>query len=279
VRACRLLGVSRSGFYQFRGRQIPRAKDVREQVYVRAAFAASYQTYGSRRVMHAVRARGLNIGRHRVRTLMKQAELRPRWRRRFVTTTHSNPNFRAAKNTLNRQFSVAQPDRAWVTDVTYVDTARGWLYIAAVLDLYSRKVVGWAGSPHLHAEVAVEALHRAILERHPPLGLLMHSDRGSQYTSDTYQRFLRQYGMQCSMSRSGNCWDNAVMERFFLSLKKECVWQQRYANREEAIKDIGYYINHFYNPVRLHSTLGYLAPDVYEKTQAKNTPLKLSAKT
>lgn len=277
TRACRLLSVSRSGFYQFKHRQTVRIKDVREQVYVRAAFAASHQTYGSRRVMHAVQAQGLRIGRYRVRTLMKQAHLRPHWNKRFITTAHSHPSLRAADNVLNRHFTVERPNQAWVTDITYVTTGRGFLYVAVVLDLYSRKVVGWATSKLMHTEMVVSALSMAIAQRRPARGLLIHSDRGTQYTSDMYQRFVDQHRMQCSMNRSGDCWDNAVMERFFLSLKKECLWQRHYANQAEAARDVEQYIRHFYNPVRLHSTLGYLAPDLYEQTQ--KIRLKMSTKT
>ena len=268
-RACRLLGVSRSGYYKSRRGPVRRVQDLREEIYVRAAFSASHDTYGSRRVVQAVRSQGLKIGRYRVRKLMKHAQLIPRWKRRFVTSTHSHPNARVGANLLNRQFSVQRPNQSWVTDITHVRTGRGWLYLAVVLDLYSRKVVGWASSTDLGGSVVIQALDRAISQRHPPPGLVLHSDRGSQFTSDTYQRLLYRHGIQCSMSRAGNCWDNAVMERFFLSLKCEWLWPQRYANQNEAAKDIALYIHSFYNPTRLHSTLGYLAPDVYEKVEAK----------
>ena len=279
ARACQVVGVSRSGYYQRQHPRPYRPRQIRDEVYVRAAFVASHQTYGSRRVMHAVRAQGLAIGRYRVRTLMKRAQLRAHGTRKFVLTTQSNPNLRAGANVLNRQFTVAQANQAWVTDVTYIDTDRGWLYLAAVLDLYSRKVVGWATSPRLLTPLVVNAIEMAIGQRHPRAGLLMHSDRGTQYTSDTYQQLLYRHGMTCSMSRSGDCWDNAVMERFFLSLKREWTWQRRYLNYTEAAQSIEQYICTFYNPVRLHSTLGYVAPDVFEKNHARKTPLKLSTKT
>ncbi|TCT00427.1 transposase InsO family protein [Paralcaligenes ureilyticus] len=268
-RTCRLLGVSRSGYYKSRSQPVRRAQDVREEVYVRAAFNASHETYGSRRVVQAVRSQGIKIGRYRVRKLMKQAQLTPRWKRRFVTPPNSHPNARVGDNLLNRQFSVPRPNQSWVTDITHVRTGRGWLYLAVVLDLYSRKVVGWATSSDLGGGVVIQALDRAISQRHPARGLVLHSDRGSQFTSDTYQRLLYRHGIQCSMSRAGNCWDNAVMERFFLSLKCEWLRPQRYANQNEAAKDIALYIHGFYNPTRLHSTLGYLAPDVYEKVGSK----------
>lgn len=279
ARLCRVVGVSRSGYYQWRGRRTYSPRQVREEVYVRAAFAASHQTYGSRRVLHAVRAQGLAIGRFRVRTLMKRAQLQPHWTRRFVVTTQSNPNLRAGANVLNRQFAATQVNQAWVTDVTYIATQRGWLYVAAVLDLYSRKVVGWATSPRLLTPLVVQAVQMAIGLRHPPRGLLLHSDRGTQYTSDAYQQLLYRHGMTCSMSRSGDCWDNAVMERFFLSLKREWTWQRHYTSHAQAAQSIEQYISQFYNSVRLHSTLGYVAPDAYEKSHIRGRPWKLSVKT
>lgn len=268
-RACRLLGVSRSGYYKHCRQPVRRARDIREEVYVRAAFQASYETYGSRRVVLAVRNQGLQIGRYRVRTLMKQAQLTPRWKRRFVTSPNSHPALRVGANLLNRQFTVHAPNQSWVTDITHVSTGRGWLYLAAVLDLYSRKVVGWATSTKLGGSVVIQALDMAMARRRPARGLLLHSDRGSQFTGDAYQRYLYRYGIQCSMSRAGDCWDNAVMERFFLSLKREWLWPQRYANQSEATIDIARYIDRFYNPVRMHSTLGYLAPNDYEKARPK----------
>lgn len=278
-RACRLLGVSRSGYYKFRSAPTRPIRDVREEVYVRAAFSASHNTYGSRRIVLAVRSQGLNIGRYRVRKLMRHAQLTPRWKRRFVTSPNSHLSVRVGDNLLARQFSVPQPNRSWVTDITHVGTGRGWLYLAAVLDLYSRKVIGWATSTKLGGSLVIQALDMAMAQRHPPRGLIVHSDRGSQFTGEAYQQYLRRYGIQCSMSRAGNCWDNAVMERFFLSLKREWLWPQRYANQSEAAKDIARYIHLFYNPIRMHSTLGYLAPDVYEKVEAKKSRPKLSTKT
>ncbi|OWT53364.1 IS3 family transposase [Candidimonas nitroreducens] len=279
LRACRLLGVSRSGYYKSRRAPGRSVRDVREEVYVRAAFSASHETYGSRRIVRAVRSQGLSIGRYRVRKLMKRAQLTPRWRRRFVTTPNSHPNVRVGDNLLDRQFSVQHPNQTWVTDITHVVTGRGWLYLAAVLDLYSRKVVGWATATTLSSSVVIQALDRAMAQRHPPRGLIVHSDRGSQFTGGAYQHYLHRYGIRCSMSRAGNCWDNAVMERFFLSLKREWLWPQRYANQSEAAKDIARYIHLFYNPVRIHSTLGYLAPDAYEQVEAQKTRFKLSTKT
>lgn len=256
--ACRVLQVSRSGYYAHRGAR-PSAKSLQEQTHVKAAFVASGASYGSRRVMHALRKQGLRIGRHRVRTLMREAGLRTSWKRKFVSTTDSRHALPVAENVLDRQFDVAEPNRAWVSDITYIRTAQGWLYLAVVLDLYSRKVVGWSMAPTMPAGLVMSALTMALQQRRPAPGLVLHSDRGSQYASDEYQALLKPHHVVCSMSRKGNCWDNSVMERFFLNLKMERVWQRQYANHDEARCDINQYIVGFYNAVRLHSTLGYLS--------------------
>lgn len=275
---CRVLGVSRSGYYARSTRRI-RPKALREQIHVAAAFSASGSTYGSRRISHALRAQGVVIGRHRARTLMRQAQLRPVWKRRFVVTTVAGLGTPTFTNVLDRQFDVQQPNRAWVSDVTYIRTTQGWLYLAVVLDLYSRRVVGWATAPTTHTSLVRQALDMAIRQRHPGRGLLLHSDRGFQYASAEYQAVLAQHGIQCSMSRKGDCWDNAVMERFFLSLKVERLWISRYATRAEAQRDIQDYIENFYNTQRLHSTLGYLTPATYESSRAPNPPITVSTKT
>jgi putative transposase len=264
-RACELLGVSRSGYYASRraaGRTS--AGDLLARARVKAAFASSGASYGSRRVREAVRAQGLPIGRFKVRRLMREAHLRTVWKRKFASTTDSRHTLPVAPNVLERRFEVDEPDRAWVSDITYIRTAQGWLYLAVVLDLYSRKVVGWSMAPTMSAGLVIAALQMALQQRCPPPGLLLHSDRGSQYASEPYQAVLRQYQVVCSMSRKGNCWDNAVMERFFLNLKMERVWQRQYANHGEARRDITQYIAGFYNCVRLHSTLGYMSPVEYE---------------
>jgi transposase InsO family protein len=270
--ACRILQVSRSGYYAHR-RAKPGTKAHQEQVHVKAAFTASGATYGSRRVMHALRAQGLRIGRYRVRTLMREAGLRTRWKRKFVSTTDSKHSLPVAENLLERQFDVGKPNRAWVSDITYIRTAQGWLYLAVVLDLYSRRVVGWSMAPAMPATLVMSALAMALQQRRPAPGLLLHSDRGSQYASDEYQALLRRHHVICSMSRKGNCWDNAVMERFFLNLKMERVWQRQYANHDEARRDINQYIVGFYNAVRLHSTLGYLSPCAYEAKMVVKEPI------
>ncbi|WP_199731329.1 IS3 family transposase [Paraburkholderia sp. RAU2J] len=273
--ACRVLEVSRSGYYAHQ-RAKPSAKSLQERTHVKAAFVASGASYGSRRVMHALREHGPHIGRYRVRTLMREAGLRTSWKRKFVSTTDSRHTLPVAENVLDRKFEVAEPNRAWVSDITYIRTAQGWLYLAVVLDLYSRKVVGWSMAPTMPAALVISALTMALQQRRPASGLLLHSDRGSQYASDEYQALLKQHHVVCSMSRKGNCWDNSVMERFFLNLKMERVWQRQYANHDEARRDINQYIVGFYNAVRLHSTLGYLSPVAYEAKPTVKEPISLS---
>lgn len=264
ARLCRLLGVSRSGLYAARHRQqAPRACAL--STPLQAAFQASGGNYGSRRLCAALKAQGLDVGRYRVRGLMKQHGLRARWRRKFVHTTDSRHDLPVAANILDRRFKPRAPDQAWVADITYIRTGRGWLYLAAVLDLYSRKVVGWAMAPSMPAELVCAALRMAIALRQPAPGLIVHTDRGSQYASQVHRDLLDRHGLIASMSRKGNCWDNAVMERFFLNLKMERVWQRNYANPAEAVTDINHYIVGFYNTHRLHSTLGYRSPTDYEK--------------
>jgi transposase InsO family protein len=262
---CKILGVSRSGYYASQQRAREPVKLCRESAYLQAAFTASGRCYGSRRLCAALQAQGITVGRHRVRTLMRAQGLRPVWKRKFIHTTDSRHTLPIAENVLARQFEPLAANVAWVSDITYIRTRSGWLYLAAVLDLFSRKIVGWAMAPSMPAELVCCALQMAITQRHAPTGLLVHSDRGSQYASELHRALLTSHGLQASMSRKGNCWDNAVMERFFLNLKMERVWQRDYANHAEAIRDITDYIVGFYNNVRLHSKLGYLPPTAYEQ--------------
>lgn len=279
TQACRVLAVSRAGYYQHRQRG-PREKDLAATIHLKAAFAASHRAYGSRRLRLALRAQGLTLGRYRIRRLMRAASLRPVWKRKFLHTTDSRHTLPVADNVLARQFAVPVPNRAWVADITYVRTGQGWLYLAAVMDLFSRKIVGWAMAPTMPTQLVTAALQRALQQRRPAPGLLLHSDRGSQYASQEYQVLLKENGIVCSMSRKGNCWDNAVMERFFLNLKMERVWQRHYANHDEAKRDITDYIVCFYNSTRLHSTLGYLSPTAYERKMAAPTlPIGVSENT
>jgi len=262
---CRVLKVSRSGYYAGLGRQSDAGQVCPDSVRAKAIFQASRRSYGSRRLSIALRSQGLNIGRHRARTLMRRNGLRPRWRRKFIHTTDSRHSLPVAANVLNRQFHPQAPDRAWACDITYIRTQSGWLYLAVVLDLYSRKVVGWAMAADMAAQLVCSALSMAITSRRPAPGLIVHSDRGSQYASAEHARLLAQHGLIASMSRKANCWDNAVAERFFLNLKMECTWHNTYANHAEARADIADYIVAFYNTTRLHSSLGYRSPVQHER--------------
>ena len=205
--------------------------------------------------------------------------LRPVWKRRFIHTTESHHALPIADNRLNRPFEPATVNSAWVSDITCIRTASGWLYLAAVMDLFSRKIVGWAMAPSMPAELVCTALQMAITQRQPPVGLVVHSDRGSQYASDAHRTLLARHRLHASMSRKANCWDNAVMERFFLNLKMERVWPNHYANHAEATRDVTDYIVGFYNSVRLHSKLGYLPPNAYEQHMAEKQPISVSEKT
>lgn len=273
---CRVLEVSRSGYYAARRRSQDQPAVCETSVHLKAAFVASGRAYGSRRLRTAMAARGVVIGIYRVRRLMRQHGLRSAWRRKFVHTTDSKHALPISPNVLDRQFNPARPNQAWVTDITYIRTRSGWLYLAVVLDLFARKVVGWAMAPDMQATLVCRALQLAIAQRHPAPGLIVHSDRGSQYASAAHQALLAQHSLVGSMSRKGDCWDNAVMERFFLNLKMERVWQRDYANHAEATSDIADYIVSFYNSVRLHSKLGNLPPNAFEHQSAINQPIDVS---
>ena len=273
---CRLLGVSRSGFYEANKRAEAPASICPVAVQLNASFAASGGSYGSRPLRKALHAKGMEIGIYKIRRMMRANGLRSAWKRKFVHTTDSKHDLPVAENVLNRQFEPEAVNTAWVADITYIRTRSGWLYLAVVLDLFSRKIVGWSMAPNMPAELVCSAMQLAVVQRQPPSGLIAHSDRGSQYASASYRALLARNDMQQSMSRKGNCWDNSVMERFFLSLKMERVWRRDYANHAEAIRDITEYIVGFYNNERLHSKLGYLPPTVYERAMASKPPIEVS---
>lgn len=212
-RVCRLLGVSRSGWYAARQRALKPQTLCGTRVRLRSVFEATGQCYGSRRLRKALVGQGIEMGRHRVRSLMKELQLKPTWKPKFVHTTDSNHNLPVYENVLDRQFEQTEANRAWVSDITYIRTLSGWLYLAVVLDLYSRKIVGWAMAPNMPAELVCTALQIAIVQRRPSPGLIVHSDRGSQYASHNYRDLLSHHGFQGSMSRKGNCWDNGVPRR------------------------------------------------------------------
>jgi len=278
TQACRILNVSRSGYYAAKAR-VETPVVCAATVHLKAAFYASKRCYGSRRLASALQALDIKIGRFKVMRLMRESNLKPVWKKKFVNTTNSKHDLAVAENILNRQFNPATPNRAWASDITYIHTRTGWLYLAAVMDLYSRKIIGWAMGTTMHTELVNRALLMALGQRKPAVGLLLHSDRGSQYASHEYQNLLKRNGIICSMSRKGNCWDNAVMERFFLNLKMERVWQRDYGNQMEAVKDITEYIVGFYNCVRLHSTLGNLPPMIYEMEMATKELIDVSENT
>jgi putative transposase len=265
---CEALGVSRSGFYAWLTRE-PSDRARRDDVLtreVRKSFLDSDRTYGARRVWHDVLAAGLSIGLHAIERLMRLNALkaRPR-RRRLPADTGVRPVAELPANILDRQFDAVAPNRKWVADFTYIWTAEGWLYVAVVLDLYSRRIVGWSMSATMAAELVTDALVMAIWRRGRPRELLHHSDRGSQYTSEQCQRLMAEHGVLCSLSRSGNVWDNAAVESFFSSLKTERTARKVYRSRDQARADVFDYIERFYNPRRRHSTLGYVSPVAYEQ--------------
>lgn len=263
---CRLLGVSRAGYYAWcRRKESARAQSSRElTVHIAAIHEESRRTYGSPRVHAELRFRGRTVGLHRVARLMRSAGIRARRKRRFVRTTTSDPALPVAPNVLARDFQAHLPNRVWSTDITYVPTREGWLYLAVVEDLYSRRIVGWATATSLERTLTLEALRMALALRVPAAGLVHHSDRGSQYASFDYQKLLEVHGIRCSMSRRGNCLDNAPVESFFGTLKNEHVHHCDFGSVAEAKAAVIEYIENFYNSRRRHSALGYRTPMEYE---------------
>lgn len=267
---CRALAVSAAGYYAWRVRPASArsVSDLTIRSAIRVIHRESRETYGSPRIWDALVKQGHRIGEHRVARLMRQDGIRAKTVKKWRATTQSQHRFPVAANTLERAFTVEAPNRVWAGDITYVWTLEGWLYLAVLLDLYSRRVIGWAMSQRITAELTEQALTMALAKRAPTAGLLHHSDRGSQYAATSYQRVLDEYGLIPSMSRKGNCWDNACVESFFGTLKRELVYHRQYATRSEATQDIFEYIEVFYNRQRRHSTLGYHSPAEYEARAA-----------
>jgi transposase InsO family protein len=268
---CRVLSVSESGYYAWCTRLPSHRQAANEQLieHIRClAYEQGRQIYGSPRIHAELRAQGIACGKHRVARLMHQTGLHAIHKRRHVYTTDSRHSDPVAPNLLQRDFTAPAPNRKWLTDITAVWTAEGWLYLAVVLDVYSRLVVGWAMASHREESLVEAALWMALGRRHPGEELLHHSDRGSQYTSQTYQAVLAQFHIQVSMSGKGDCYDNAMMESFFSSLKTECVQQHSYQSHSEAKLSIFEWIEVFYNRQRRHSSLEYLSPVAYEEQQA-----------
>ena len=258
--------VSRAGYHRWRHRQPCRR--VREEaellMHIRASHNESKQTYGSPRVHEDLKEAGIRCGRHRVARIMRKYAIRAIHKERFVVTTDSNHEMPVAGNLLDQKFGSEKPDARWLADITYIWTREGWLYLAAIIDLCSRRVIGWAMDKNIDRSLVMTALTAALKQRRPQKGLICHSDRGSQYASGDYQRQLSDAGVVCSMSRKGNCWDNAPMESFFASLKRELVHRRRFKSREEARQAIFWWIEVWYNRKRRHSALGYISPEQFE---------------
>ena len=265
---CQALEVSESGYYAWKHREVSQhcREDARLSAEIQQIFLEHRQVYGSPRIHAVLQARGNHCARKRVARLMQQLGLSAQSKRSGKPTTKSDPRARFAPNLLNREFSAQEPNNKWVTDTKAVETAEGWLYLAVVLDLFSRMVVGWAMAATEDEQLVEVALRMAIAQRHPPAGLLHHSDRGSEFTSNRYQAVLADLGIQVSMSRTGNCYANAAMESFFATLTKECTDRTRFLTRQEARSAIFEYLECFYNPIRLHSTLLYSSPVAFEAT-------------
>jgi transposase InsO family protein len=265
---CRVLGVSRSGYYAWCKRPTSARKMADQSLseQIELIHQNSRQTYGSVRIQVELAENGITCGHNRVAGLMREIGLNAKQNRKFkIITTDSNHNQPIAPNLLDRDFTARQPNQKWLTDITFIPTDEGWLYLAAVLDLYARRIVGWAMAETLERQLVLAALRMALETRQPPAGLLHHSDRGSQYASQDYRDVLTQYQIQASMSRKGNCYDNAPMESFFGTLKTELIHHRHYLTRMEAKTDIFEYIEVFYNRLRRHSALGYLCPVAFEK--------------
>jgi putative transposase len=268
---CTVLGVSRAGFYAAQRRPVAarRREDQQFAVHVAAAHATSRGRYGSPRVYRELQAQGHDVGRHRVARLMREQGLRAREKRRFQRTTDSQHGLPVAPNVLDRQFTVPTPNTAWVSDITYLWTRQGWLYLVVILDLFSRRVVGWAVHDRITRQLALAALTMALRQRQPHAGLVHHSDRGSQYASGDYQAVLTAHGVVCSMSRRANCWDNAVAESFFSTLKIELAHDADWTTHAEAHAAVAEYLEIFYNTQRRHSVLGYVSPVAFERHHEK----------
>jgi len=268
-RMCDTLSVSPQGFYAWRARPTSEQQQRRDTllVEIRAVHAEAKQRYGSPRIHAQLKTQGVGCCVNTVAKLMHDNGIRAKTARKFRNTTDSNHRLPVADNILDRQFDPKSPNQVWLGDITYIPTREGWLYLAAIEDLYSRMVVGWSMADTMTSRLVVDALELAVARRLPGVGLLAHSDRGSQYASDHYQRLLRQHGIECSMSGVGQCWDNAPMESFFASLKKELVHHEDYHTRTEARASLFEFIEVFYNHQRLHSSLGYVSPTTYEQRE------------
>lgn len=276
---CEALRVSASGFFehQRRSQQSPRKPHTRRVnneallAHIRAIHAASKGEYGWPRVWRQLLAQGERVGKDRVRHMMKRHGIRAKHKKKYVVTTDSKHALPIAPNLLERNFRPSAPDRVWSGDITYIETDEGWLYLAVVIDLFSRQVVGWSMQPHMQASLVTDALRMAWFRRHPKPGLIFHSDRGSQYCGNLFQDALKSYGMRSSMSRKGDCWDNAPTESLWSSLKVGRLYRQKFATQRQAMDEVIDWLM-FYNRTRLHSTLGYVSPMTYEARWRSGQP-------
>ncbi len=264
---CQVFTVSRSGYYAWLNRTPSRRKkqDGKLQELILKIYLQGRGVYGSPRIHQQLLKEGILCSKKRVERLMQKMQLQARQKRKFKVTTDANHNLPLAEDHVRRDFSASGPNRLWVTDITYIYTREGWLYLAAIMDVYSRKIVGWSMKDRLGQELVLEALDMAVKQRGNPSSLIIHSDRGSQYAGYKYQFQLRKHGFTCSMSRKGDCYDNAAIESFFHTLKTELVFFCRYETRAQAKRDVFEYIEVFYNRIRLHSSIGYHSPEEYEK--------------
>ena len=270
ARMCHVLKVSRSGYYDSLRRR-PGPQLLRRKAIAQAAAHSYFESdriYGYRKVYQDLQAENVLCCEDTVRRIMREIGLYSRIKRKFVVTTDSNHTLKIAENLLGRDFTAASPNRKWASDITYIATKKGWLYLAVVMDLFSRRIVGWSMSRHIDSQLVQSAMNMAILHRNPGRGLIHHSDRGVQYAAGDFQDLLDENKMLCSMSRKGNCWDNACVESFFASLKNEWIRGRIYDTHEHGEKDIFKYIEVFYNRKRRHASLGYVSPAVYEKMHA-----------
>ena len=269
-RLCQIMNVSSRGYRAYRSRPISQRQrdDMVLLAHIREQHRLSLNSYGRPRMTEELKEIGLEVGHRRVGRLMRQNGISVIRTRKHKVTTDSNHKFNIAPNLLDRDFAAEQPDQKWVVDISYIWTREGWLYLAAVLDLHSRRVIGWAVSNRMKRDLAIRALEMAIALRRPPKGCIHHSDRGSQYCSHDYQKILRQHGFKVSMSGKGNCYDNAAMETFFKTIKAELIWRHSWQTRRDVEVAIFEYINGFYNPRRKHSALGWKSPLAFEKIAA-----------
>lgn len=266
-RLCHLMGVSQSGYFAWKARPASRRQhdDMVMLTHIRSAYFLSNETYGSPRMTRELQDQGFTVGRRRIARLMRENGLHARHKKRFRKTTDSHHAFPVAPNIIAQDFATTSPNQKWGADISYIWTREGWLYLAVVIDLFARRVVGWAVSDRLHRQLALRALEKAITMRRPPKGLIHHSDRGSQYCALDYQGMLKTNGIIISMSGKGNCYDNAMVETFFKTLKSELIWRTVFQTRHDAEVAIAHYIDGFYNPARRHSALDYLSPIQFEQ--------------